>query len=42
MIDTNNPSYYRSHQYKNQFNLPNSALKNRDLQSFPSAIPQGR
>jgi len=42
MIDANNPSYYRAHQYKNQFDLPNSAFKNRDLQSNPSSIPQGK
>lgn len=42
MIDANNPSYYRAHQYRNQFDLPNSAFKNRDLQTFPSAIPQGK
>lgn len=41
LIDAHNPSYYRSHQYKNQLDLPNSAFKNRNLQSFPSSIPQG-
>jgi hypothetical protein len=36
-----NPSYYRSHLYAHQFNLPDSALVNRKVPTYTSEMPQG-
>ena len=36
-----NPSYYRSHQYAHQNNLPDSAFNNRRLPLYSSEMPQG-
>lgn len=36
-----NPSYYRSHHYAHQFNLPDSAFLNRKLPVYASEMPQG-
>ena len=38
---TENPSYYRSHPFKNQYDLPNGAFKNRQAQNYYSEIPHG-
>lgn len=37
----NNPSYYRSHQYAHQHNLPDSAMNNRKMPTYTSEMPQG-
>lgn len=36
-----NPSYYRSHLYAHQFNLPDSAFINRKTPIYSSEMPQG-
>jgi hypothetical protein len=36
-----NPSYYRSHVYAHQFNLPDSAFVNRKMPIYTSEMPQG-
>ena len=35
------PSYYRSHHYSHQFNLPDSAFANRKLPDYTAEMPQG-
>jgi hypothetical protein len=37
-----NPSYYRSHHYAHQFNLPDSAMNNRKVPVYNSEMPQGK